>query len=317
LLKKVHLQPKVKWALYIACILLGFYLLITFSFTFFGTDFRGLNTWGKVKENIIQTENNSLSISNIPKYEFVTGEINNFDKDYDITPVTQKSGTVRIPVFTYHQIAPLPSNPKTRDYYVSPTGFDAQMKYLSDKGYKTLTTKEFYELLKSGVNPKQKSILLTFDDGNYNNYSNAFPILKKYGFVGVFYVPSSRRGINNTQIKEMVDAGMVIEPHGKTHMLLSKITDSGILYDELVNSKLSIESVTGEKVYSFCYPGCEYNGAVKNMLSSNGYAMAFTCGGGIDQKYSNRYSLYRQHVYDDMKHFKSILSGIWYYPAGY
>lgn len=306
-----------KWALFIACLILGFCLLIFFLFTLFGTNFRGLNPWKNITENNIQTENIQIKTSIIPKFELVTGDINNFGIDYDVPPVVQKTGTVRLPVLTYHQIADLPSNPKTRDYYVSPKGFDAQMQYLSEKGYKTLNTKEFFEILKSGQNPKQKSVLITFDDGNYNNYSNAFPILKKYGFVGVFYVPSNKRGISNSQLREMINAGMVIEPHGKTHMLLSKITDAGILYDEIVNSKLSIENVTGKTVYSFCYPGCEYNGAVKNMLSSNGYEMAFTCGGGIDQKYSNRYALYRQHVYDDIKHFKSILSGIWYYPAGY
>jgi peptidoglycan/xylan/chitin deacetylase (PgdA/CDA1 family) len=249
--------------------------------------------------------------------ELITATINNFALDYDVPPAYQKPGTVRIPVLTYHQIDELIGKPKTRDYYVSPKILDEQMKYLSDKGYKTLTPKEFYELLKSGKNPNQKSVLITFDDGNYNNYKYAYPILKKYGFTGVFYVPSARRGINNSQLKEMVAGGMVIDPHGKTHMLLSKIIDPVILYDELVNSKLSIESVTGEKVYSFCYPGCEYNSSVTSMLASNGYSLGFSCGKGIDHRLSNRFSLARNHVYNDMNHFKDILSGVQQYPTSY
>jgi peptidoglycan/xylan/chitin deacetylase (PgdA/CDA1 family) len=211
----------------------------------------------------------------------------------------------------------LVGKPKTRDYYVSPKILDEQMNYLAEKGYKTLTPKEFYDILKTGKNPKQKSVMLTFDDGNYNNYSNAFPILEKYGFTGVFYVPSARRGINNAQLREMVAGGMVIDPHGKTHMLLSKIFDMGVLYDELVNSKNSIESVTGQTSYSFCYPGCEYNSSVTSILGSNNYSIAFSCGASIDHRLSNRFSLSRNHVYNDMQHFKSILSGVQKYPTSY
>lgn len=244
---------------------------------------------------------------------YATSTALNFNIDYDVVPKAQPAGTVRIPVLTYHQIAPLP-NTRGRDYYVSPTMFDMQMSYLSEKGYKTLTPKEFYDILASGKNPEQKSVLLTFDDGNYNNYQNAFPILKKYGMTGTFYVPSHRSGIKRTQLQEMVDAGMVIDPHGKTHMLLKNVTDSDSLYQELVVSKISLESINGNDVYSFCYPGCEYNGSVTSTLANNGYLLAFTCGKSIDHKIGRRFSLERMHVYEDMEHFKSILSGVAYYP---
>ena len=115
----------------------------------------------------------------------------------------------------------------------------------------------------------------------------------------------------------MSDNGMVIEPHGKTHMLLGKVTDTASLYEELVASKSTIENITGRKVVSFSYPGCEYNGTVTSTLSANGYSIAVTCGEVADQKIGNRYSLTRMHVYNDMQHFKTMLSGVWYYPGGY
>jgi peptidoglycan/xylan/chitin deacetylase (PgdA/CDA1 family) len=141
--------------------------------------------------------------------------------------------------------------------------------------------------------------------------------LEKYGFTGVFFVPSSKRGLNNTQLKDMVAHGMVIDPHGKTHMLLSKVTDPAVIFDETVNAKHSLTTVTGQSSNTFCYPGCEYNGAVISTLSSNGYLMAFSCGESIDHKFSQRFALSRMHVYNDMNDFKSILSGIFYYPVGY
>lgn len=249
-----------------------------------------------------------------PINEFITASILNFDKDYDVTPAPQASGTVRIPVLTYHHLAPVPNKAGVRDYYVSPEVFEEQLKYLDEKNYKVLTPKEFYDLLMTGKNPIQKSVMLTFDDGNYDNYQYAFPLLKKYGFTAVFYVPSDRSGISRAKLREMTDAGMVIDPHGRTHMLLGKVDDADSLYSEITVSKRNIEYMTGKTAVSFCYPGCEYNGAVIGTLRSSNYLLAFTCGRSIDHRPGNRFVLNRMHVYDDMNHFKSILSGVSYYP---
>lgn len=312
--KHLHLKKKTRLII-IAITAIVFCVIATFSISLLYTRFSKLYSINSSTENVPFSDNIDSQKIDINQTDLIIGAINNFDTDYDVTPVSQKPGTVRIPVLTYHQIDDLAGKPKTRDYYVSPKLLDEQMKYLSEKGYKTLTPKEFYDILQTGKNPKQKSVMLTFDDGNYNNYSNAFPILEKYGFTGVFYVPSSRRGINNAQLQEMVRGGMVIDPHGKTHMLLSKISETGVLYDELVTSKQSIENVTGQKSNSFCYPGCEYNSAVTSILNSNNYLIAFTCGASIDHKLGNRFTLSRNHVYNDMQHFKSILSGVHYYPT--
>jgi len=267
-----------------------------------------------VTDNAVSTDNNYLLQSNLGD-ELTSALAANFNSDYDVTPTTQAKGTVRIPVLTWHHIDDLGKNPKGRDYYVSPKVFEQELAYLQEKNYKTLTPQEFYDQVKSGQNPVQKSVMLTFDDGNVDNYTNAFPLLKKYGFIGVFFVPSNKRGINNAQLKEMSNAGMIIASHGKTHMLLSKITDPTLLYQEITESKINIEAVTGQKVISFCYPGCEYNSTVISTIASSGYQMAFTCGYSIDQKLSRRFTIERLHVYNDMNHFKSILSGKTYYPT--
>ena len=255
--------------------------------------------------------------ASLHEFEFIeqynVSSAENFNAQYDVTPKAQKQGTVRIPVLTYHHVAPVPNN-SGRDYFVSPEIFEEQLAYLSEKGYQTLTPQEFYDVLASGKNPTQKSVLLTFDDGNYDNYKYAFPLLMKYHMTGTFYVPSHRSGIKSDQLKEMADGGMIIDSHGKTHMLLKNVTDSGDLYQELVVSKNALENITGKKVVSFCYPGCEYNGSVTSTLASNGYLVAFSCGMNIDHKIGSRFVLSRMHVYDNMAHFKSILSGVGYYP---
>jgi peptidoglycan/xylan/chitin deacetylase (PgdA/CDA1 family) len=300
-----------------ATIIVGLALLISFLiFSFLKLNFRLEGGFVKIStDNTLGITDNNYLIHDISRGAFKSALADNFGIDYDVEPLAQGKNTVRIPVLTYHHVDDLSKNPRGRDYYVSPKIFEEQLAYLASKNYKTLTTEEFLNQLKSGQNPTQKSVMLTFDDGSYDNYKYAYPLLVKYGFVGVFYVPSNKKGISNTQLKEMSDAGMIVDPHGKTHMLLSKITDPTLLFQEITESKTNIEKATGKKVLTFCYPGCEYNGAVTSTLSSSGYQLAFTCGRNIDHKIARRFTLERLHVYNDMNHFKSILSGKTYYPA--
>jgi len=249
----------------------------------------------------------------------VTPTLNNdnFGLDYDYPSTVQAKGSVRIPVLTYHHIAPLPDNPNTRDYYVSPTIFEQQLIYLKQKNYKVLTIDEFIAQVDSGKNPTQKSVLLTFDDGNYDNYQYAFPLLKKYGYVGVFFIPTNKTTIGRTQLKEMADAGMIIGSHSKNHIDLMKETDNVVLVSEISGSRQILQNISGQPVKAFCYPGCVYSSQDVRDVKSAGYSLAFSCGTSIDQKTKIMDALPRMHVYNDMENFKKILSGTWEYPTHY
>ena len=65
---------------------------------------------------------------------------------------------------------------------VRPEDFDAQMKYLSEHGYHTITPDELYDSLAGNAELPENPVLITFDDGYEDNYKNAYPILKKYDF---------------------------------------------------------------------------------------------------------------------------------------
>jgi peptidoglycan/xylan/chitin deacetylase (PgdA/CDA1 family) len=252
-----------------------------------------------------------------PAWNDATPNPNNFSDPYDYPPTDQYDGSIRIPVLMYHHIAPLPESGSAGRYYVSPEVFELQMAYLAAHNYKTLTPQEFHDQLRSGQNPSQKSILLTFDDGPGDNYNNAFPILRKYSLTGTFYVVTDHLGISAAKLKEMSDAGMVIDSHSVTHRDLSKIWDTDVLRNEIVESKSVIQSITGKTVTSFCYPGCVANTTGINLVAANGYLLAFSCGKSIDHYYDNRYTLSRLHVYDDLEQFKKILSGTLERPPGY
>lgn len=89
--------------------------------------------------------------------------------------------------------------------------FEEQVKYLT-KHYNIISLVEFVKLKN---NLPSNSAILTFDDGYYNNYRCAFPILKKYripatiflstGFVntsGMMWTDKLEQAVNRTKNKE-------------------------------------------------------------------------------------------------------------------
>lgn len=238
---------------------------------------------------------------------------NNFDIDYKVTPTQQSKGSVRIPVLMYHQIVTPPVGAPTfvAGLYTSPEEFEKQIAYLTEMNYKTIDSQEFLDILVSGKNPTQKTVMLTFDDGTISHYTQAYPILKKYKQTGVFFVVSHRTTISNAQLKEMSDNGMDIESHTQTHPDLVKLTNLNQMQNEIGGSKSELEARTGKSVVSIAYPGCVAGSSAFSMVASNGYRLGFSCGKSIDHRYSTNLSLSRVHAPRNIDDLDKILSGIY------
>jgi peptidoglycan/xylan/chitin deacetylase (PgdA/CDA1 family) len=237
----------------------------------------------------------------------------NFSKEYAYTPIPQIAGSVRIPALMYHQIgtAPEGSSEFKKGLYLSEDMFEQQIAYLTKMNYKSVNSEEFYELLQNGKNPEQKTVLLTFDDATVGHYYSAYPVLKKYGHIGVFFVPSARSSVPYPQLREMSDNGMDIQSHTSTHPDLTRISDSSILQREIGGSKLTLESVTEKEVISIAYPGCVGNPLAFNITANSGYKLGFSCGRSIDHLYIKRLALNRVHAPHSMDTFKKALSGLY------
>ena len=264
---------------------------------------------------LLKNVNNSLLV-----FPYITDDSNilskdinneNFSIEYDITPSSQPSSTVRIPVLMYHHInyAPENSSDFKKGLYVTPEIFEEQIAYLTRKNYRSISTGEFFTILNSGNNPTQKTIVLSFDDSLPTHYSKAFPILKKYGHIGVFFVPSIVGLLSQEQLIEMSKMGMDIQSHSATHPILAKVSNRMILEKEIVNSKNTLEQLTGKPVNAFAYPGCVGNSIVFHTVLNSGYNVGFSCGRSIDHTLEERAILSRPQVYNEMEQFKKILSG--------
>jgi len=67
--------------------------------------------------------------------------------------------------------------------------FETQMKFLK-KNYNVISLDEFIGMLSGKVPYKEKSCLVTFDDGWKDNFINAYPTMKKLEISGVIFLPT-------------------------------------------------------------------------------------------------------------------------------
>ncbi|MDR0734466.1 MAG: polysaccharide deacetylase family protein, partial [Elusimicrobiota bacterium] len=111
-------------------------------------------------------------------------------------------------------------------------------------------------LLKKQLTPR--SVMLTFDDGWLDNYTCAFPLLKKHNIKANIFLTAGLVGQNNmlawSQIEEMRQSGLAeFASHGLTHKRLRALSDDDCL-SELIQSKKILEQKLGRKILSFAYP---------------------------------------------------------------
>lgn len=195
--------------------------------------------------------------------------------------------SARVPILMYHYVS-LPPNPTDRlrvDLSVSPENFEAQLRWLADNGYQTMTLTDLYYHLAVGEALPEKPIILTFDDGYVDHYENAFPLLQRYDGVGTFFVlagpadVASPRYLTWQMIAEMSAAGHDIQAHGRDHIDLRRRA-SEMLFFQIVGARQAIEAHTGKPVRFFAYPAGQYDANLLRFLEQYDFWMAVTTKGG-------------------------------------
>lgn len=82
--------------------------------------------------------------------------------------------TKKVPILMYHSV--LKSSNGKNDYIVSPDQIEKDLIYIKDNGYQTVTTNDLINFVDGKGKLPEKPVVLTFDDGNYNNYSYVYPL---------------------------------------------------------------------------------------------------------------------------------------------
>jgi peptidoglycan/xylan/chitin deacetylase (PgdA/CDA1 family) len=215
-----------------------------------------------------------------------------------LMPVRTPGDAVRLPILMYHHIANAPANADAvrRDLSVSPAAFAQQLDYLVAHGYQTVSLSDLIDHLGGRRALPANPIILTFDDGYDDNYSNAYQLLRARNLAATFFIITDYVGeegyLTWPQIVAMSRDGFSIEAHGRTHLDLSMLGPGDTQW-QIAGSKAALEAKLGRAVNFYCYPSGRYTAQTVAILSSNNYKAAVTTADGATQRASGLFDLAR------------------------
>ncbi len=197
-------------------------------------------------------------------------------------------GRKQVPVLCYHQIRDWkPTDSRmAKDYIMPPANLREQLKMLHDSGYHSILPDQLYAYLTNGAALPDKPIMLTFDDTDEDQYTVAYPEMKKYGFKGVFFIMTVSLGrlphyMSKDQVKELYNAGNVIGSHTWDHHNVKKYQgqDWAIQIDKPTKQ---LEAITGTPIRYFAYPFGLWNREALPELRKRGFIGAFQLADKMD-----------------------------------
>lgn len=202
-------------------------------------------------------------------------------------------------ILMYHGLDPF-----TGSTY-NPDSFRAQIQYLKDNGFQTVTLDHLKSWIQTGAPPMPaKPVVLTFDDNYITIHTVAFPALKAAGFVGYNFAHTHYVGVWTSydhadwlECAEMeADGTILTESHTVMHLQLATLNATQ-LANELVNSKAAIEAnIPGKTVRHLAYPYGNYNANVITATIAAGYETAVTTISGVNTRATPLYELRRYGV---------------------
>jgi peptidoglycan/xylan/chitin deacetylase (PgdA/CDA1 family) len=204
-----------------------------------------------------------------------------------------------VPILYYHSVMHEAGN----ELKIPPEQFEAQMAYLQDNGYQSVSLEQLYRATYQGGILPENPFVITFDDGYVDNYTTAFPIVTKYGFTAaIFMITDYINGegfLSWEQLKELVANGWEIESHTTNHPYLTKVNTSTVL-SELHSSKELLEKELGRPVSFFAYPYGDFNTKVVQAVKDTDYLMAVSTKRGWAEVKADAWQVQRIYCYASM-----------------
>jgi len=188
-----------------------------------------------------------------------------------------------LPILMYHSVKPFAASGNR--LIVSVNTFERQMNFLKKHNYNVLNLEDVAALIKDRRKLPPKSIVLTFDDGNKDNYTYAFPILKKYNLPATIFLILSEVDrpdrLSWKEIEEMRDSGLIsFGSHTINHPFLEYIESDEELKREISGSKAMLEQKLRKQVNTFSYPMGRFNAKARQFVIDAGYKIGVATNPG-------------------------------------
>lgn len=215
-----------------------------------------------------------------------------------ITPPVNLHASVM--VLCYHNIE---DKSGMKALTITTAEFERQLAAVRDEGFSVIGMQDFLAWRRGEKSIPEKSCVITIDDGWVSGYTNAWPVLKKFGypftmFIYVNYVGTGGKSLTWEQLGEMRDAGVDIQSHtyshsnlrapgtgvdAKTKALVMKdvkeLGKEGWLRKEIFDSRKVLEERLGIKVNALAYPFGIHTAEARALVKEAGYEAAFTVYG--------------------------------------
>ena len=213
---------------------------------------------------------------------------------------TAEEDTRDLPVLMYHSV----SVSQKGVYFLSPEALEADLIALKARGYESVTLAQVKAYLKGRGDLPAKPVLVTFDDGHYDNLYYAQDVLKRQGFTAVLHVIGCFTEYSSThekdhpeyshltweEIGELARSG-VFEIGSHTYKMHAYKPRFGIkrkksesseeyekaLRDDLTRLERDLIEKSGVIPVSFAYPFGAYDEESERIVRSLGYEAIFTC----------------------------------------
>ncbi len=178
-----------------------------------------------------------------------------------LVPASPPQTRLLVPVFMYHHVSNRPTR-NLLDYNltVTTTEFNAQLDWLQAQGYHSINMTELFASLYFGKALPSRPMILTFDDGYKDMYTDAVPALLAHHYRGVFYIITGMTGgryMTWKQVRALDQYGMQIASHTVHHINIGQPPAFTTTQKELLVSKNTLQKLLGKPVQFFCYPSGE------------------------------------------------------------
>lgn len=222
-----------------------------------------------------------------------------------LTANADANNSVALPILMYHSVL----KSKNGTYIVSPAQLENDFKRIVAEGYTAVTTKQVIDYVDGVGTLPSKPIMITFDDGHYNNIYYAKPLLEKYGLKAVFNVIGKFSDFSTTsgdidnpnyshatwdEIAELAN-GNVMEIGNHTYNMHNYKPRFGIaqkygetdqqyvkaLRDDIGKLQKILFEYTGKQCRALAYPFGKYNTIAEQTLIEMGFRIMFTCNEGV------------------------------------
>lgn len=213
---------------------------------------------------------------------------------------------ISLVILIYHHIASAEeltrgcTTTETPSLTLTPEQLEKQFRMLLRRSFRFVGLPELVATIARWGWEPWRRVAVTFDDGYVDNFVHALPVLRRFNVPATFFVTTNHiyqgiadpRLMNVDQLKEVLNCGMTVGAHSRTHPNLLEIPEPQAR-EEIFGSKSDLERALGTRIDLFAYPYGVHHRAQVNLVREAGYTAAVSAGGGAQNTRLGLFWLFR------------------------